>query len=78
MGLNPVTIRVNTRKPIGPLDPIWRSIGYDEINWTYTPTGLDILHKIRGLDGGHFHIRNHNAFTSGDRQSRPFWGSTNC
>jgi xylan 1,4-beta-xylosidase len=78
MGLNPVTIGVDTRQPMGPLDPIWRSIGYDEINWTYTPTGLDILHKIRGLDGGPFHIRNHNAFTSGDRQSRPFWGSTNC
>lgn len=32
-----VTITVDAGAEIGPLDRIWRSFGYDEINWSYTP-----------------------------------------
>ena len=31
----------------GPLQRIWESIGYDEINWTYTPTGKRLLKTSR-------------------------------
>jgi len=73
-----VTITVDAGAELGTLDRIWRSFGYDEINWTYTPIGQEIFRQIRQLPDGPYWIRNHNAFTSGDRISRPAWGSTNC
>ena len=32
-------VTVDFGRRLGPLRPIWRAIGYDEINWTYTPRG---------------------------------------
>lgn len=34
-----VTITVKTGQSLGPIKRIWRSIGYAEPNWTYTPQG---------------------------------------
>ena len=71
-------IRVDCSKKLGKLDRVWHSIGYDEINWTYTPIGKDIYRQIKELGDGPYYIRNHNAFTSGNGLSSPAWGSTNC
>jgi xylan 1,4-beta-xylosidase len=73
-----VTIRVDASKERGSLKRIWRSFGYDEINWTYTNIGKYIFSQIKALRDGPYWIRNHNAFTSGNRISKPAWGSTNC
>jgi xylan 1,4-beta-xylosidase len=61
----------------GPLKRIWASIGYDEINWTYTPRGKALYRTLRELAEVPYFVRNHNAFTSGNGLSSPAWGSTN-
>jgi len=33
------TVRVDCATWKGPLRRIWTSFGYDELNWTYTPSG---------------------------------------
>ena len=76
--MDTVAIRVDAAEVVGDLDRIWRSFGYDELNWTYTPTGRYIFSQIRDLNDGPYWIRNHNAFTSGNGLSWPYWASTNC
>ena len=76
--MNPVHIHVDASSEIGPMERIWRSFGYDEINWTYTPKGRAVFDAIAGLRDGPYWIRNHNAFTSGNRLSWDYWASTNC
>lgn len=73
-----VTIEVDASRSRGPLKRIWRSIGYDELNWTYTQTGKRIFDEIAALNDGPFWIRNHNIFSSGNLRSSPYEASTNC
>jgi xylan 1,4-beta-xylosidase len=70
-------VRVDFGTSTGALRPIWRSIGYDEINWTYTPRGRALYDGLGRIFGGPLSVRNHNAFTSGNGLSSPAWGSTN-
>lgn len=74
----PVTVTVDTAQSRGTLKRIWRSIGYDELNWTYTPLGKRIFKEIGELNDGPFWIRNHNIFSSGNLRSSPYVASTNC
>ncbi len=74
----PVTIAVDADRSLGLLKRIWRSIGYDEINWTYTQTGRRIFAEIAALGDGPYWIRNHNIFSSGNLRSSPYVASTNC
>lgn len=63
----------------GPIRRIWSSIGYDELNWTYTSRGRAI-HRLLGEDvltSGPYYVRMHNAFTSGNGASAPAWGAGN-
>jgi xylan 1,4-beta-xylosidase len=73
-----VTITVDAARSLGPLKRIWRSIGYDEINWTYTPLGKRIFAEIAALNDGPFWIRNHNIFSSSNLRGAVYEGSTNC
>jgi xylan 1,4-beta-xylosidase len=70
-------VTVDFGRRTGPLRPIWRSIGYDEINWTYTDRGRALYDTLGQVFGGPLAVRNHNAFTSGNGLSAPAWGSTN-
>ncbi len=72
-----VAVTVDARQVLGPLPHIWRSIGYDEINWTYTPVGKSIYARLATLGDVPYYVRNHNALTSGNGLSYPAWGSTN-
>jgi len=72
-----VTIHVNCADWRGDLKRIWASIGYDEINWTYTPRGKALYSTLRDLAEVPYYVRNHNALTSGNGLSWPAWGSTN-
>lgn len=68
---------VDCENRIGKLSPIWRSFGYDEINWTYTPRGKRIFKEIGKLSKASYYIRCHHTFTSGNGLSTPTKGSTN-
>ena len=70
-------VRVDCEDRRGPLRRIWASIGYDEINWTYTPRGKALYRTLRELAEVPYHVRNHNALTSGNGLSEPARGSTN-
>ena len=59
------------------LTPIWASVGYDEINWTYTPTGKRLLRSIGEFSARPFYIRPHYVFISGTGLGLPHWGSGN-
>ena len=70
-------IRVDCSARLGPLRRIWSSVGYDEINWTYTGRGRALYRTLRDLAEAPYHVRNHNALTSGNGLSEPARGSTN-
>jgi xylan 1,4-beta-xylosidase len=71
------SVTVDFGRRLGPLRPVWRSIGYDEINWTYTPRGRALHATLGEIFRGPLAVRNHNALTSGNGLSSPAWGSTN-
>ena len=73
----PVTIRVDTAKTIGPMDPFWAWFGHDEPNYTYTPNGHKLLSQLQQLSPVPVFMRVHNLLTSGDGTHALKWGSTN-
>ena len=61
-----------------PLRRIWRYVGYDEPNYTYTENGRELLAKIGAMADGPYYIRCHFLLCTGDGTGRPKWGSTNA
>ncbi len=60
-----------------PLRRIWRYVGYDEPNYTYTPNGQVLLARLGAMPDAPYFIRCHFLLCSGDGVGRPKWGSTN-
>jgi xylan 1,4-beta-xylosidase len=60
-----------------PLRRIWRYVGYDEPNYTYTPNGRVLLAKLGQMSDAPYYIRCHFLLCSGDGIGQPKWGSTN-
>ena len=60
-----------------PLRRIWRYVGYDEPNYTYTPNGRLLLSKLGQMADAPYYIRCHFLLCSGDGAGSPKWGSTN-
>ena len=60
-----------------PLRRIWRYIGYDEPNYTYTPNGHALLAKLAQMSDGPYFVRCHFLLCSGDGTPSLKWGSTN-
>lgn len=73
----PARFRLDCSRKGTPLKGIWRSFGYDEINWTYSPRGKQIYKEIGSLSAEPYYTRCHNTFTSGNSLSIPTRGSTN-
>ncbi|ROR74169.1 GH39 family glycosyl hydrolase [Bogoriella caseilytica] len=71
------TIRVDATVDRGKLARIWESIGYDEFNWTYMPTGRELLTTFGGLAKQGVHVRPHYVFCSGNGFAIPHWGNGN-
>jgi xylan 1,4-beta-xylosidase len=69
-----VAVYVNRRTP---LRRIWRYVGYDEPNYTYTPNGRALLAKLGAMSDAPYFIRCHFLLCSGDGVGQPKWGSTN-
>ena len=69
-----VTVRLDHRSP---LRRIWRYVGYDEPNYTYTPNGHALLAKLADMSDGPYYVRCHFVLCSGDGEPKLKWGSTN-
>ncbi|SKC67379.1 GH39 family glycosyl hydrolase [Krasilnikoviella flava] len=70
-------VRVDAGADRGDLARIWESIGYDEINWTYTATGRRLLRTFGELSDRGYHVRPHYVFCSGTGFGIPHWGNGN-
>jgi xylan 1,4-beta-xylosidase len=75
--LRAARVTVDARSDLGVLDRPWASLGYDEINWTYTSQGRRTLQTIGGFAETPYHVRPHNIFNSGTGLGLPHWGSGN-
>lgn len=71
------TVTVDAASDRGPLTRIWESFGYDEINWTYTPTGRRLLRTFGEFAGRPYLVRPHYVFCSGSGFGLPHWGNGN-
>lgn len=71
-----VRIAVDASVDLGELVRLWASIGFDELNWTYTPRGLDLLASLSEL-GERYLVRSHNMYTSGTAMALPHWSAGN-
>ena len=60
-----------------PLRRIWRYVGYDECNYTYTTDGKDLLAKLGSMTDSPYFIRTHFMLCSGDGTGSPKWGFGN-
>lgn len=69
-----VTVDATQRTP---LRRIWRYVGYDEPNYTYTSNGKALLAKLGRMSDGPYFIRCHFILCTGDGTGKLKWGSTN-
>ena len=70
-----IDVHVGRREP---LRRIWRYIGYDEPNYTYTHGGRTLLSKLGAMSDAPYWVRCHFLLCSGDGTGQPKWGSTNA
>ena len=73
-----VAIRVDAARMLGTLPHNWTYIGYDEINYTYTPEGHQLLAKFMALQDTPYYVRTHHLLCTGNCHGAPKWGSTNA
>lgn len=73
-----VSIRVDLKKEMGPLKPIWAFFGYDEPNYTYMKDGKKLLTEIAKLSKVPVNVRVHSLLVTGDGVAALKWGSTNA
>jgi xylan 1,4-beta-xylosidase len=75
---SPITkIRVDAGAWLGELPHNWNYIGYDEINYTYTPEGEELLAKFMAMQEKPYYIRAHHLLCTGNCHGFYKWGSTN-
>jgi len=72
-----VKVFVDAGKWIGKLRHMWRYIGYDEINYTITPSGKSVLEKIMEFAKAPYYVRAHHLLCTGSGRAIPKWSSTN-
>ena len=70
-------VEVDAAAAQGAMDRVWESIGYDEFNWTYTPTGKRLLRTFGEMTDGGYLVRPHYVFCSGSGFGIPHWSSGN-
>lgn len=73
-----INIRVDAGRMLGALPHNWNYIGYDEINYTYTPEGRELLDKFGALPDQPYYVRTHHLFCTGNCHGFYKWGSTNA
>ncbi|MBI3972836.1 MAG: glycoside hydrolase [Chloroflexi bacterium] len=70
-------VEVDAGRRLGELPRPWTTVGYDELNWTYTPRGKRALATFASFAERPYYVRAHNLLTSGRGFSWPHWGSGN-
>jgi xylan 1,4-beta-xylosidase len=70
-------VRVDCQATLGPIQRLWTSLGFDEINWTSRPDGKRHLRTIRAFAEQPYYVRSHYIFNSGIGWGLPHWGSGN-
>jgi xylan 1,4-beta-xylosidase len=73
-----VNVRVDAGQRTGILPHNWNYIGYDEINYTYTPEGEALLEKFMAMQEKPYYIRAHHLLCTGNCHGFYKWGSTNA
>ncbi len=73
-----VKLSVDASKWLGKRDHNWTYIGYDEINYTYTPEGKELLSKFRDMQEQPYYVRAHHLLCTGNCHGFYKWGSTNA
>jgi xylan 1,4-beta-xylosidase len=73
-----VHVHVDAAVWLGPLPHNWTYIGYDEINYTYTPEGKELLHKFGQIQEQPTYVRAHHLLCTGNCHGFYKWGSTNA
>ena len=74
----PVTIRVDAARTLGPWKAVTAYFGYDEPNYTYAVNGQKLISELAALSATPVYIRAHNLLTTGDGTPALKWGSTNA
>jgi xylan 1,4-beta-xylosidase len=74
---NLAQIRVDAGCWLGVFPHNWNYIGYDEINYTYTPEGQELLAKFMAFQEKPYYIRAHHLLCTGNCHGTYKWGSTN-
>ena len=72
-----VSVVVDARSQGAPLKPVWAYFGYDEVNYTTTAEGEELLRTLAAANRERVHVRTHFLFNSGDGAPARKWGSTN-
>jgi xylan 1,4-beta-xylosidase len=73
----PVTIDVDATAAGAPLERVWAYYGYDEVNYTTTSEGRDLLRTLANAHTAPVRVRTHFLFNTGDGTPALKWGSTN-
>lgn len=74
----PVSIRVEAGKSMGPLRAVWSFFGHDEPNYTYMKNGKKLLGELAGASSVPVYVRVHSLLVTGDGEPALKWGSTNA
>jgi xylan 1,4-beta-xylosidase len=72
-----VTIDVDATAPGPALERVWAYYGYDEVNYTTTPDGEELLRTLAAIHTAPVRVRTHFLFNTGDGTPTLKWGSTN-
>ena len=72
-----VNVKVNAATAGGVQEHLWRYIGYDECNYSYTPEGKELLAKFGALKDAPYYVRTHFMFCTGNCHGTYKFGSTN-
>ncbi len=73
----PVTVHVEGAAVGTALERVWAYHGYDEVNYTTTPEGRELLRTLSAAHTAPVHVRSHFLFNTGDGTPALKWGSTN-
>lgn len=78
MTQDPVRVHVDASAWVGPMPHNWSYIGYDEINYTYVPEGVELLRKFGQVQQQPTYVRAHHLLCTGNCHAFYKWGSTNA
>ena len=73
-----IQVTVDAGTWLGELAHNWTYIGYDEINYTYTPEGQELLAKLAATQEQSYYVRAHHLLCTGNCHGFYKWGSTNA